>query len=385
MSANPAVWLLLTRDATGKRTGALPVTKASGVLRWLGVSSGVVEVAYSADAYTRLVEGTGLELLRNGARLASGWLTDVTDTYPGGLKASFVGEQQVLADAVVAPNPAAAGTAQTATGQWSRTGVASTVMAALLAEQLGPTAHTDWRVPGLTVAADPHVGGTVTAAIRYGNPNLLAELTTLGVNSGVDLGVSVDPDGAGGLTATVRAPVDVSATARFSVALGNLLAYDYVRTAPTVTRVLVENTTAGTRATAAATDPLTTAWKRAAWTYKQAATGDNAKALPAQAADELVTGQARESLTCKLRDSPALAFGRGWSLGSRVTVAVGRPGEPTVDVVDVVREVAYEFGRAGELITPAIGSTAATALPTLPSRQALARIAGRLAALERRN
>jgi hypothetical protein len=379
----PAEWLLLTRDADGARSGAVPVTKLAAVLRWLGVGSGVAEVPYDRSAHRRLTEGAGIELRRNGATVATGWLTETEERWPGGLRVAWISEQAVLTGALVVPHPAQAGAAQVADAKWTRTGVASTVLTALLAEQLGPAAHPDWRVPGLTVGPDPLAGGTVTAAIRYGSPDLLAEARTLADASGQALGIAVDPDGTGGLTARVLAPVDSTGTARFSAALRNLAGYTLTRKAPTATAALLEGE-AGAHATATTTDPVSLAWRRRVWTYKRAASGADAKPLAVQAAEAAAAGPAALSLTAVLLDTDRLAYGRDWNLGHRVRVTVGRPGEPTADVVDVVREVALSYGPEGERITPALGSPGAAALPNDPTRQTLARLTARLAELERR-
>jgi hypothetical protein len=368
-------WLLSTRGADGRLTGNLPVKSLSAVTRHLGVGAGTATVPYSRSAYERLTEGAGVRLLRNGVEVMTGFLTSIEEAWPADtIKVAWVSEQVLLSDHLVIPDPAV-GITQTIPN-WVRSGVASTVMTAMLAEQMGSTANALWRVPGLTVGPDPVVGATVSVSIRYGSPDLLAELVSISANSGADLGVRLGAD----LVAQVVAPVESAGKARFSADLGNLMSYSFTRTAPKVTGVISHGTST---AAAISSDPITTAWGRRIWTFKQAS-GDDL--TPAQvAAAELPDGAAQVALTCTLRDTPRLRFGVDWGLGHRVTVYVGRPGEPKTEVVDVVREVAFEYGTGGEKITPAIGSAGASALPTLPSRQTLNKIRARLAGMERSN
>jgi hypothetical protein len=382
-----ADWLLLTRGPDGALTGATPIREISGVIRHFGVGAGVATVTYTDDLYRRLVEGASVEVRRNGHRLDTGPLVEITEAWPDGtIKVAFVGDEVVLSDRLVLPDPTRAGDAQTTASHWTRTGVASTVMLALIAEQAGPAAHPSWRVDGLHTAPDPAAGATVTANIRYGDPDLLTELRTLSLASGADLGIRVDRTDTG-LQAAVVPSRDVAATIRFSADLRNLASYEFTRTAPTVTDAIVAGQgelTARTQRVVSSTDPITLGWSRRIWDYVDQRDTDAATELDQSGTETLAEGAATVALTCTLRDTEAVAFGRDWQLGDRVTVYVGHPGGPKAEVVDVVREVAYSYGPRGEAITPAIGTTDATALPSRVTQQTLNRIKARVAGLERR-
>lgn len=413
-----AEWLLSSRSADGRLSGNLPIKTLSAVVRHIGVGTGVATVPWSAATYGQLIEGAGVVVRRNGRVVCSGFLAEIEESWPEDtIKLSWVSEQVLLQDRLVIPDPTQ--TADWATNpldpefpwgtgrdtHWVYTGLHSTVMTRLIEQQVGPSAYSAWQVPGLSVGPDPLLGGApYTAQIRYGSPNLLAELQTISAASYGDLGVRVDPVD-GGYLAQVVGPVDSQGTARFSADLRNLTSYSFTRKAPTATSVIVtgkpledpDNMTlteeqaeafrlANTPAVVStSTDPITLAWGRTSWTYKdQSSISD--PALLAQAGQDVLANEAATvSLTCTLADTERLKFGEHWDLGHRVTVDVGRPGEPKKTVSDVVREVAFEKSKGGEKITPAIGSPDATALPSLPSRQALNNIKARLAGLERKN
>jgi len=382
-----AEWLLLTRDPAGELTGVAPVVDLSAVTRHFGIGAGTATVPYTDDLYGRLVEGATVEARRGELTISAGPLVEITESWAEDrLKVSWLGDEVVLKDRLVIPDPTRAADAQTTQSHWTRTGTASTVMLALIAEQAGPTAHASYRVPGLTVAPDPVAGGTVTAKIRYGDPDLLTELRTLSIASGADIGVRVTRTDTG-LQASVVPSRDVADTVRFSTDLRNLAAYTFTRKAPTVTAAIAGgqgDLTARAQRVAFSADPITTAWGRTIWTYVDQTDADTTAELDQSATEAVAEGAATVALTCTLRDTGAVAFGRDWNLGDKVTVYVGRPGQPKAEVVDVVREIAFTYGRSGESITPAIGTPDATALPSRVTQQTLNKIAARLAGLERR-
>lgn len=104
-----------------------------------------------------------------------------------------------------------------------RTGVASTVMCDYLDAHVGPSAI--YRaVPGLTVAADPVLGGTVTAKGR--RVNLLELLTRLARQADPRLGFRVRQSDAA-LSAEVFEPNDVRASVVFSIEGGTVADWEY--------------------------------------------------------------------------------------------------------------------------------------------------------------
>jgi hypothetical protein len=384
------VWQAFSRDTGQQLTGGLPIVKASGVIRHLGVDAVELTTPYSPGAYGRLAPGCGVVVQRDGVQQVSGMVGSSRrigwdgESGEATITVQCLGDDQHLADRLVYPSPAADATAQTA-NYWTHTGPASSAMWELIRVQAGPGAQPARRVPTLIMGDDPGVGAVRLWSEQWAN--LLDTLTAWGVLSGADLGVRLVTT-ADGLRVDVYAPRDVSAGVRFSASLTNLTGWDLEQQPPSVTYAVAagQGDLAGrVRRVAQTVDADDLAWLRRIERYvDQRDEADAAKVLQS-AVDEVVQGGGTTSLSIAATDTATARYGVGWTVGDRVTVHVGLPGGPTVaTVVDLVREVAFEVDATGrEKITPAVGTSDAKAVRPGPDRRRLAQVAAGLARLTR--
>lgn len=379
---------MFARDPGYQLNGGLPIASARGVVRHLGVDTAIVETPMTEDAAGRLAPGCGV-VLRRGARqefsgLISGDLAISFDSDGRPLiKAQLVGDNVHLDDRLALPDPARAGDAQTTADFWTSTAAASTAMQLLIAQQLGPTARAERRVPTLHMGEDAGIGAV--RAWRAQFESVLEACARFSALSGANPGIRMThtPDG---LRCDIYAPRDMAGQVRFSADLSNLQGFDYTQTTPTCTYALVAgqgDLRQRIRRAATSTDPLDVRWGRRIERYIDRRDEADTAELAQAAADAITEGAGQVSLTCTLTDSQAAIYGRDWGLGDRITVYVGPAGQTTAaTVVDVVREIAFEVDSTGaETLRPAIGGTAAaTALPT-PTQKTLAAVGRRLQGL----
>jgi Siphovirus ReqiPepy6 Gp37-like protein len=230
------LWQAFSRDAGYQLSGALPIRKASGVLRHLGVDSCELVTPYSASAYARLAPGCGAILQRDGLQQFSGMVgssrrIEWKAGAPATITVQLLGDDQHLQDRLVYPSPLLSPSAQVQ-DYWTFTGAASTAMLRLISDQAGPGAQASRRVPTLVMGDDPVVG--VSRAWSQQWAPVLETLTSIGVLSGADLGVRMVTT-SDGLRADVYVPRDLSAAVRFSAALTNLVGWAYEQQPPSVT------------------------------------------------------------------------------------------------------------------------------------------------------
>lgn len=384
-------WYAVTRTATYQLGVTLPITTLSAVIRHLGVGSAVLTTVYTPERWDALAPSNGIVLYRDGAQQFSGRVTarqldwSRTSSAPV-IKVECVDDLQVLADRLVFPDPLRAADDQTVNDYWmTRTGLgvatavpASTAMRSLINEQAGPAAASSRQVSGLSIGADPGVGLSRIWSALF--TNLLDELTTTSVASGVDLGVRM-VTGTGTLTANLVVPANDGM--KFSADLSNLVGFSYREEAPKVTNALVAgqgDLHARLRRLQTTSDPLATAWGRQIWSYIDRRDTADTTELDKAGTDALATGAPKVSLTVQLTDSQAATYGTDWTVGSKVTVYVGLPDQTRVaTVTDVVREVAIDVADNGaETIRPAIGTFDATAVLPTPTQAQLARIGAAL-------
>jgi Siphovirus ReqiPepy6 Gp37-like protein len=381
-------WQAFTRDSGYRLTGGLPIRKTAGVLRHLGVDTCELTTTYTPERYGRLAPGCGAVIQRDGVQQFSGMVGSSRrigwDGRQATITVQLLGDDQHAADRLVLPSPLAAPDAQTA-DYWTYTGPASTAMWRLIREQLGPGAAPARRVPALVMGTDPGIGVSRLWSEQFAT--VLDTVTQWGVLSGADLGVRfvTTPDG---LRADIYAPRDVSAGVRFSANLANLTGWDYEQTPPEVTVAVAAgqgDLASRVRRVSSSVRAADLAWGRRIERYVDQRDEADPVKLQTSADDEIAAGIGTVSLTVTARDATAQRYGEHWSLGDRVTVHVGLPGQPTVaTVVDLIREVAFSVdGNGAEKITPAIGTSDAKAVRPGPTASALADLAGDFARLNR--
>lgn len=380
------VWTVFARDPGFSPTVALPILDLQAVIRHLGVGSAVLTTPYSPERWAALGPASGLILYRNGVVQFSGLVNARQldwDRTAGTqvIKVEVVGDEQVLADRLVMPDPADPPASQTVNDYWSFTGPASSAMWTLISDQAGPTCRPDRAVPGLTMGPDPGVGVSRTWTAAFGN--VMDTLSQISVAAdGAALGVSIV--GAGGsLVANVVQSTDRTAEVKFSADLSNLVGFSYREEAPTATHALVGGSgslKARARGFLATTEPLDLAWGRQVWSFTDRSDTSDPTELANAASDALAGGGAKVNLSVTLTDSQAATYNLDWNLGDKVTVYVGLPGQSKAAVVqDVVREVSFTVSDTGaEVITPAIGSYDASAVIPTPTQRTLARVGSAL-------
>lgn len=383
-------WTVIGRGRLGELSGAVAHLSLEVVARFNAAGTFRASCAFTPDAWNALsAPRSGLVFYRYGAEVLSGitrmaTLTAGSGDPAGTIEVTGVSDEAVLADTLVYPDPAASGTAQTTVSHWTATGPAETVILALVEAQLGPAALPERRVQDLVVAPSQGLGATVTAQIRYGSPDLLAEAARLALAGG-DLGVRVRSQG-GQRTVQVYQPRDQAGRVRFGLDLGNVEDFSYRLAAPSVTYAIA----AGQGELAArlqrdylTADPDDLLWDRREAYVDRRDTADLAE-LDTAAAEAVTAGAGSAQVSVTGIDSPVAAYGTDYDLGDKVTVHIGPRGHSALaEVTDLVREIRFTDEPDGERITPAIGPPGTATGLQLPSTRQLREIQARLATVER--
>lgn len=184
----------------------------------------------------------------------------------------------------------------------------------------------------------------------------------------------------------VARPVDLSATVRFSLALGNLAALTYRESAPTATYALAGgkgDLTARIQREWTVRDPEALAYGRRIERYVDQRQLDDDAELTIAARQAVRDGSPVKTLPLTPAGDSDLAVDQ--LVGALVTVYVGPVGYTnTATVVDLVREVhcQLDVGNGTDTATPVIGTDGATA-DSLGTFLRLDRIDRRVANLER--
>lgn len=320
--------------------------------------------------------GCGLIALRDGTVVASGmwddenyaWTANPDQDATGPGTYSLTGDTDLgrLAYRICYPTPSAVWSAQTSP-YWrypfdGSTSTAEDVMRVTVNYQAGSLATTQRRVPGVRLGAATGAGTQVRIQERF-TPLLdaLRKVAAAGGRLIFDVRDNLDT----GYDFTVRAPADLTGTARFGIDMGNVDNLTARRSAPTVTDALVAGGGELVNRYLAEfhDDTADTAWGRRELFVDQrqvetttATPEDEAKMLDefAKAADEaFAAGGEQTGVAATIRDTPTVAWGRDYNLGD--LVAIQTPAGP---VTDLIRQTAITVDATGvEDITSTIGST----------------------------
>jgi hypothetical protein len=235
---------------------------------------------------------------------------------------------------------------------------------------VGPQALASRQHPLLDVATDQHRGPPVNYSVNFSkgqSMNLLDVIRALVAQANPNnipsqnMGVSIvqNPQNKGRLLFDVYNPRDLSKTATFSEALGNLTSVSLSLADPTCTDALVQGSAKFVQQSAAAPVTITP------WTKVEKFVDDtsetNANNLNSTAANTLLTGSLGPNLTSTTTDTPYLIYGRDYHVGDIVAVEV----VPTVFVSsaiysDIVSSVSLsaDASQAPVInVVPVIGST----------------------------
>ena len=390
---------VLVRDPQLRIVGRLDGwTSLTAVLRLNTAGTWELKTAATPAAAAMLTPGSGIVILRDGQVYAAGPMdtnpysrAGVDDAAPGTFTFTGTTDLAQLAERLIYPDPALGSDQQTTESNFTLTAAAGTVLTRLVDVSAGPSALTERRVPFLTIGAGAGVGATASTNARY--TALGDELRAVALAGGNLVFDVVQMSSAGGfspeLVFSARVPRDLSTSARFSFALGNLRSVSFAEQAPTVTRAIVAGQGQGVDRTVheyADTD-AEARWGRRVEVFVDRRDTDDDAVLAQAGADALAQGSAQVQLSTVTVDSPLLRYGADGAAGSGIvgyrlgdTVSVNPYG--TAVVTDLVRQVTLAATRdGGELVTAVVGSPDQTTDD--PQVRAVRAIESRVSSLER--
>jgi hypothetical protein len=370
---------VVARNSALRRLGEIDDFRSLSMpLRFNRTSSWELVLDADSPGVALLTLTGGLIVERDGVTILSGPVTGITASSQGGrstVTVSGVDDTVWLERRLAMPVPS--GPPYTSAAYHLVNGAAETVIRTYVDQNLGPSAIADRRLLRFALAADGGRGLSVKGSARFGM--LLEVLQGLALAGG-DLGFHIVQSDEQ-LVFEVYEPADMTSTAIFSVAFGNLLGFEYQQTVPVANYIYVAGEGEGTaRTIVEGGDTTSIATHQRFETFRDRRdTGDTAT-LEQQRQESLDEAQARTSLAISPIDTDAVAFGRDYNLGDRVTVVIDG-----VAVQDVVREVLLTVtADRGEVLTPTLGTPGASS-PRVPDLfAAVARQARRLSFLERR-
>jgi hypothetical protein len=257
-----------------------------------------------------------------------------------------------LAERVAHPQPATASPPWTGQDYDVRTGPASSVILGYVGANAGPSAVTARRVAGLTLAADPAAGSTITGRARF--QPLLAFLAELATGGGVT--VTVTQSGAS-LVAAAVATVDRSADVAFAHDLGNLESSEYAVAASNGSVLYVGGQGEGT---ARVFTVASNGSSRRVESFADRRDVTDPAELAEVAAVLLAERAGKTSLTVNPIDTPTCRYGVHYRLGDLVRLDID--GVAVVDRVVAVRTVLSAAGLTREITIGAESSAGPIAL-----------------------
>lgn len=370
---------LFARNAALARTGQVDdFLSLQMPLRFNRVSTWMLVLDAGSPAVPLLGNTDGLVVERDGVTLLSGPVTSVERTSEAGrttIVISGVDDTVWLERRLALPVPS--GPPYTAAAYDDKSGAAETVLRYFVDRNLGPSAIPARRLPSLTLAADLGRGTSVRGRGRF---HTLLELLQPLALAGGDLGFRiVQVDSA--LEFQVFQPADRTASAVFSEELGNLAGYNHQEQAPPADYVYVGGQGEGaTREIAEGGDSADIDVYGRIEQFRDRRDIDTAATLEQALVEALAEVGPQTALSITPIDTDAVAFGREYGLGDRVTVML--EGDP---IQDVVREVVLNVtADRGEELIPVIGTPGASSPSSLRLFARQERLVRRISQQERR-
>ncbi|MFI1467651.1 siphovirus ReqiPepy6 Gp37-like family protein [Streptomyces wuyuanensis] len=363
---------------------SLDVTK-----RFNEPGSGSVVLPARPDVMAQLQPGNRLLVIRDSAVWMAGPLEipadfswSVTEEPGWGqVTVSFSDDLAFVAGYITWPTPANAWTAQLANTWRQITSTnAETIIRTLVNENCGPGARTERRIPNFALDSVAGVGTSTSVKTRF--EPLLDTCRRIAVDGGA-IGFRTRQS-AGQILFGCYAPADLTATARFSIGLGNLRSIQSKQSAPTVTHALIAGTepetgTSGRTYVQAADATAAASWWRVEKYVDGSAENDTNGELTQAGKEEIAGGAAPVELATITVDTDDLKAGRDFDLGDKVTVALPYG----VEVANLVRSIHLQATpSSGEYVTTLIGSPEATSDPEMV--KAIRMLGRRLGRLETR-
>jgi hypothetical protein len=347
-------WVVYARDATLARVAQVDHYQAlQAILRFNDVDTWALDLDATvggADALTQ--DGAGIVVTRDGTVILSGLVTRRERDFDGDLnrlKLAGVGDAVWLSRRLAHPQPTTAAPPYNVQGYDVRTGVASTILRQYVDFNAGPSALGARAVAGLTLAADPVLGVSITGRARWQS---LLELLQLLASAGGSLGFRLQQSGAG-ISFSVYAPADHTASVIFSTDLGNLAAFDWSEAAPSGNYVYVGGGGEDTARTIyEGLDSASIArWGRVE-TFRDRRDTTVAAELAQAATDELGQQAGTVSLEMTPIDLTQMAYVTSYTLGDKVTVMMDG-----VAIQQIIREVSITLTpEDGAVVVPTIGT-----------------------------
>lgn len=375
------MWTIHVRNPSLQRVAMLDDFQKLQVVKRLNkMGAWVLDLNASVETALLLTQpGWGVEITRasDGEHLISGPMTKVDRKRDKGVNAVTVfgvDDMVHLNDRLVHPQPATAAPPYSVSEHDVRTGVCSTILRQYVDVNLGPSALGSRKVTGLTLAADPVAGSSVTGRGRW--QNLLTFLEELALAGG---GLAFDVRQSGTtLEFVVWAPTDKSATVKFSVELGNLASYEYSLAAPEASYIVCggggEGTARTIRERTGSADVVD--WSRRIEKFVDRRDTTDTTELDQEITKALDEGQTETTVSFEPIDLPGMSYLDNYQLGDRVAAVVDD------SITELIREVKVEANPGATRITPSIGTPVLKDAARLFRR--LRRTETRLLNLERR-
>lgn len=350
-----AKYALYARDASLARVAQIgDYQRAELVLRFNAPGTWLLDMdARASGASELLQDGAGLVVVRDDASVVlSGPVTRRErnqENEQNRLLVAGADDNAWLERRLASPQPSTSAPPYNSQAYDVRTGQASTILRQYVDVNIGPSALSVRRITGLTLAADPALGSTVTGQGRW-QPllELLQELALAGGGLGFRLRQSGSD-----LEFSVYQPADRTASVKFSFELGNLAALKWSEEAAETNYVFCGGGGEGTSRTIREGQDSTSIveWGRVESFRDRRDTTDSGQ-LDQAITEELERGAGPTGLSIVPIDLPQMAYGTHYDLGDRVTAVVD--GEP---IQEVIRELKI-------LLTPAEG---VQVIPTIAS------------------
>lgn len=291
----------------------------------------------------------------------------------------------VLGEALAYPDPANLADAQGAQAYDVRTGVGSTVLLNYIARNIGHLAIASRVTPLFnTNITDPAAGGAVSGKARF-SPLLDEIVRPLAEQAGLRVWVVSTTSGA--RTLHIDGVQDLTARARFSMALRNLKSLRYKLRAPSATAVI-----GGGRGEETAREfveqkdtAAIAAWRRieSFYDFRAASDADSGAELTAGTAKQLADSAASQQVEVVPVDTDRLRYGVDYHNGDKALVEVGAGTGFLVPAPILETEITVVRGTGRPLVRvqPKIGTLAVRS--GLKSQQQVADLLLRVSRLER--
>jgi len=263
------------------------------------------------------------------------------------LTVSGIDDTARLAFRLCYPDPTSPSTEQTEESHYVATGPAETVIRNLINANAGPGALPARRISGLNLGPDLGRGTTVRVEARF--TNLLEQCTELAATGGVRFWIEQDNE-----QLVLKFSEPVTSRARFSPAMGNLLAHEWSLSAPTATRVLVAGQGDLTerqfveRADADAED----AWAERIEVFQDARDTSEDETHEQRGDAVLAEAAGRGGLSSTPVDVPGLTYAVDYNLGDIAEVDLGE-----ITVADTIAQISIDGSASGVRVRPIVGGT----------------------------